>query len=369
MNKNALLFLMMMPFWANGQKAILYVGTFSERESKGIYVYEFDLQSAETKLLHTIDHLKSPSFLTLHPNGQFLYAANRESIVEGKDWASLTAFAIDPTNGNLRPLNDASALAPGACYIQADHTGQQIFVANYAGGSMAAYALEEDGKIGPILGHFPYQKENGPEAHAHAAVPSPDNRFIFVPDLGNDEVVAYKIRPKKGKIKMAKSASFQVEKGFGPRHLIFHPNGRFAFIAEELKSSVTAYAYQARTGQMDLLQRESTLPSDFKEFSKVADIQIHPNGKFLYVSNRGHNSLALFAVDPTTGGLTKLGHQATMGEYPRGFMITQDGRYLLVANRNSDNIVIFEIDADNGSLKETGQEIQMPSPVCLKMKY
>lgn len=350
------------------QSSTLYVGTFSERESKGIYVYDFDLQTGDTKLLQTLDHLKSPSFLALHPNQRFLYTANRETIVEGKTWGSVSSFSVDPSTGELKPMNDVSSLAAGACYLAPDHSGKQLFVANYAGGSMAAYGLQADGAIGELQGNFPYQIEGGPIAHAHAAVPSPDNRYLFVPDLGNDEIVGYRIKPKKGKLKQLNRSTLGVKKGVGPRHFVFHPNGRFAFVAEELTSSVSALAYQKKKGVLTHLQRASTLPEGFEGKTKVADIRIHPNGKWLYVSNRGHNSLAIFEVNPLTGAIKGAGHEPTQGDFPRGFMITENGKFLLVANRNSDNIVIFEINPDTGQLKDTGKKILMPSPVSLAMK-
>ncbi len=353
---------------AFSQSTILYVGTFSERDSKGIYVYDFDLQTGDTKLLQTLDHLKSPSFLTLHPNQQFLYTANRETIVEGKPWGSASSFSVDPKTGELTHLNDVSSLAEGACYLAPDQSGRQLFVANYTGGSMAAYGLESNGKIGDLQGNFQYQIEGGPIAHAHAAVPSPDNRYLFVPDLGNDEVVGYRIKPKKGKLKQLDRSTLAFKKGVGPRHFVFHPNGRFAFVAEELTSSVSALSYQKRKGVLTHLQRESTLPSDFTGKTKVADIRIHPNGKWLYVSNRGHNSIAIFEVNASTGAIKTAGHQPTQGDFPRGFIITPDGEFLLVANRNTDNIVIFKIDQSTGQLKDTGKNILMPSPVSLTMK-
>lgn len=350
------------------QSSILYVGTFSERESKGIYVYEFDLQTGDTKLLQTLDHLKSPSFLTLHPNQRFLYSANRETIVEGKPWGSVSSFSIDPSSGELKPMNDASSLAEGACYLAPDHSGKQLFVANYAGGSMAAYGLNPDGEIGELQGNFPYQIEGGPIAHAHAAVPSPDNRYLFVPDLGNDEVVGYRIKPKRGKLKQLERSTLTFKKGVGPRHFVFHPSKRYAFVAEELTSSVSVLRYRKGGGTLTHLQRESTLPEGFEGKTKVADIRIHPNGKWLYVSNRGHNSLAIFEVDPISGAISAAGHEPTQGDFPRGFMITENGKFLLVANRNSDNIVIFEINPNTGQLKDTGKKILMPSPVSLAMR-
>jgi len=350
------------------QSSILYVGTFSERESKGIYVYEFDLQTGDTKLLQTLDHLKSPSFLSLHPHQGFLYSANRETIVEGKPWGSVSSFSIDSNTGKLSPMNDVSSLAAGACYLAPDHTGMQLYVANYAGGSMAAYGLQADGRIGDLQGNFPYQKEGGPIAHAHATVPSPDNRYLFVPDLGNDEVVGYRIKPKKGKLKQLDRSTLAFKKGVGPRHFVFHPNGRHAFVAEELTSSVSVLGYRRGRGTLTHLQRESTLPEGFKGTTKVADIRIHPNGRWLYVSNRGHNSLAIFEVNPTSGALSVAGHEPTQGDFPRGFMITENGKFLIVANRNSDNIVIFEINPNTGQLKDTGKKILMPSPVSLAMR-
>lgn len=354
--------------WAlSAQSDFLYIGTFAERGSEGLYLYHFDQETADFKKIQTLDHLASPSYLCLHPSGKYLYTANRASIVEGQKWGSISAFGIHPNDGTLTHLNDASALAEGSCYISTDHSGKQVFVANYAGGSMAGYRLQPNGSIGDLMQHFPLQKENGPVAHAHGAVPSPDNRYLYVPDLGNDEVGVYRIKPSRGKIKSKTSRALSVEKGNGPRHFIFHPNEKWAFVAEELSSSVISVAQNRKTGRLQILDRESTIPVAYQEATKVADIHIHPSGRWLYVSNRGHNSLAIFEVDLSSGQLTPLGHQSTLGDWPRGFMITPNGKFLLVANRRSDNIVIFEIEAASGQLKDTGKRIQIPAPVCLKM--
>ncbi len=349
-----------------GQSSTLYIGTFSERGSEGIYVFEFDQETAEAHQIQTLEHLQSPSYLCLHPSGKYLYSGNRASIVEGEKWGSLSAFKIEK-DGKIKHLNDASGLDEGTCYISTDQSGQQVYVANYAGGSMAAYQLQGDGAIGPLIASYDHQRQNGPVAHAHAAVPSPDNRFLYVPDLGNDEVTAYRILTKVGKLKKSTKRSLAVTKGNGPRHFIFHPNGKWAFVAEELSSSVLSVAYQ-KNGRLKELDRESTLPPDYQEKNKVADIHIHPNGRWLYVSNRGHNSLAIYEVDLNSGILKTVGHQSTLGDWPRGFMITSNGKFLLVANRRTDNIAIFDIDAATGLLKDTGKQIKIPAPVCLKMK-
>ncbi|NET31919.1 MAG: lactonase family protein [Cyanothece sp. SIO1E1] len=349
-----------------GQSSILYIGTFSERGSEGIYVFEFDQETAETQQIQTLDNLASPSYICLHPNGKYLYSGNRASIVEGENWGSLSAFEI-AEDGKIKHLNDASGLDEGTCYISTDHSGQQVYIANYAGGSMAAYQLETDGSIGPLIASYDHQRQNGPVAHAHAAVPSPDNRFLYVPDLGNNEVTTYRILPDAKKLKKSAKRSLVVKEGNGPRHFIFHPNGKWAFVAEELSSSVVSVAYR-KNGRLKELDRESTLPKDYEDANKVADIHIHPSGRWLYVSNRGHNSLAMYEVDVNSGMLQPIGHQSTLGDWPRGFMITPNGKFLLVANRRTDNIAIFEIDAATGQLTDTGKQIKIPAPVCLKMK-
>ena len=349
-----------------GQSSTLYVGTFSERGSEGIYVFEFDNETADAQQIQTLDHLGSPSYLCLHPSGKYLYSGNRASVVEGENWGSLSAFQI-AEDGKITHLNDASGLDEGTCYISTDHSGQQIYIANYAGGSMASYGLQPDGTIGPLIASYDHQKPNGPVAHAHAAVPSPDNRFLYVPDLGNNEVTAYRILTEAAKLKKSPRRTLPVTKGNGPRHFIFHPNGKWAFVAEELSSSVLSVAYR-KSGRLKELDRESTLPNDYEEQNKVADIHIHPNGRWLYVSNRGHNSLAIYEVDVDSGMLQAIGHQSTLGDWPRGFMITPNGKFLLVANRRTDNITIFEIDEATGQLTDTGKQIKIPAPVCLKMK-
>ena len=349
---------------------LLYVGTFSERGSEGIYVFEADLPGGMARKLQAVGGMQSPSFLALHPGGRFLYSANRNSVVEGKDWGSLSAFAVDPQSGLLTPLNERPSYGAGACYVSTDNPGSVLFVANYTGGSLAAFPLGAGGGIGEVLKVEQYEgrsvhPERQDASHAHACVPSPDNRFLYVTDLGADLIRAYRINPGRGELEEARSGSTKTQPGSGPRHFAFHPDGRFAFLAEELSSSVSAYRYRAGDGHLELLDRRSTLPEDFAGENTVADIRVHPNGRFLYVSNRGHDSLALFGIDPERGVLSPLGYEPTLGKRPRNFIIHPSGEYLLVANRDSDNIVVFKLDGSTGKLTFSGQEISVPAPVCL----
>lgn len=269
-------------------------------------------------------------------------------------------------------LNEQSTLGAGACHVNTDRSGRLLMVSNYVGGNFAVYPIEENGRIAENLANYQYEG-SGPnqsrqeKPHLHYAMPSPDNRFAYAVDLGTDRLYAYRIKPKKNKLQPAKSPWATIDPGGGPRHFTFHPNGRWAYVAEELSSKVTAFRYQSKTGALEKIQRLSTLPEDFKEASFCADIHVHPNGRFLYVSNRGHNSLAIFSIDQENGSLELLDTPSVEGNWPRNFLITSDGRWCLIANERSDNIAIFTIDEKTGLLTFSDQEIKMPSPVCLKM--
>ena len=351
----------------------LYVGTFSARGSEGIYVYDWNLETGDFKPVQTVPGRESPSFLAIHPNRKYLYSVNREGITEGEDSGSVASYRIDPNSGQLTFLTEVSSLGAGPCHVQADQTGQLLFVSNYAEGNFTVYPVEEDGRIGENLYNFTYEGQ-GPnlarqqKPHLHSALPSPDNRFVFAADLGTDRLYTYRIKPGKGKLRPAKTPWASIEPGGGPRHFDFHPNGKWVYVAEELSSHVTAFKYDARKGSMNQIQRLSTLPTDFTDPSFCADIHVHPSGRFLYVSNRGHQSLAVYSIDQATGKLTMVDTPSVRGDWPRNFLISPDGRWCLVANERSDNVTVFTIDQQTGKLTFTGKELKIPSPVCLKVR-
>jgi 6-phosphogluconolactonase len=348
----------------------MYVGTFSTRGSEGIYVFDLDPSSGEHRLTQTMSGVESPSFLALHPNGRYLYSVNRGTVIPGENWGGISAFAIEGEDRRLRLLNEQTSYGADACHVHLDASGAMLFAANYSGGNMAAYRVAPDGRVGELIDAPAFEgssvrtdRQKAP--HPHACVRSPDNRYVYVPDLGADRIWAFRIQPRQGKMRPAKAPHTAVEAGAGPRHFTFHPNGRWAFLAEELGSAVSVYRYQPKTGALEFHWRSSTLPADFSEANTVADIHAHPNGRFLYVSNRGHDSIALFIVDPESGAIQARGHYSAQGRHPRNFAIHPSGQYLFVANRDTDNIAILAIDPDTGELYFTGRDISVPAPVCV----
>jgi 6-phosphogluconolactonase len=304
----------------------------------------------------------NPSFLALSPNRRFLYAANENSL------GSVSAFAIDP-QGKLKLLDNASSLGSGPCHIALDKTGKWLFVANYNSGSVAAFRVNDEGKLGNPAAFFQHsgssvnpQRQTGP--HAHSVNVSPDNRFVLVTDLGLDRILPHRFDPAKGLVP-ADSVSTEVAAGSGPRHLAFSPNSRFAYAVNEMLGTVTAFQYTAANGSLKEIQNISTLPAGFSGANSSAEIAVHPSGSFLYASNRGPDSIATFHIDPTTGMLTSAGFTPTGGKTPRNFVIDPTGRFLLAANQDSGNIVVFRVDQKTGGLSPAGIEAKVPSPVSI----
>jgi 6-phosphogluconolactonase len=362
--------------WAAELKADrlwVYVGTYTDRgKSKGIYRFEFDLASGTLVSRALAAETKNPSFLAIDPDNRFLYAVSEVGDFDGKKTGAVSAFAIDPKTGDLSVLNQQSSGGAAPCHLVVDRAGKHVLVANYGGGNASAVSIESGGRLGKATAFVQHQgsgtnpkRQEGP--HAHSINLDAANRFAVVADLGLDKVFVYRYDSAKGTLTPNDPPAVAVAGGAGPRHFAFHPNGRNAYVINELNSTVTALRYDTERGSFEPLQSVSTLPKDFKGSSTTAHVQVHPSGKFLYGSNRGHNSIAVFAIDPKTGSLTSLGHQTDRIKTPRNFTIDPTGTYLLVANQSSDSIVVFRIDADTGALKPTGPAVEVPEPVCLTM--
>jgi 6-phosphogluconolactonase len=351
----------------------MYVGTYTRAPSKGIYAYRFRTATGEVTPLAAeglAAETENPSFLAVHPNQRFLYAVNEISRYEGADAGSVSAFAIDRATGALTLLNRVSSRGGGPCHLSIDRSGKWLFVANYGGGSVAAFPVENDGKLGEASAFFQHAgssvnkaRQSGP--HGHAVVVSPDNRFVLAADLGLDRVFAYRLDPKAGGLVPGSPPFSAVPPGSGPRHLEIRPDGKFAYVLNEMLSSVGAYRYHAGRGTLDPVQTVSTLPDGFTAENSGAEIAVHPNAKFVYTSNRGHDSIAVFRSDRAKGTLTAAGHVSTQGKTPRNFAIDPSGRFLVAANQNSGTLVIFRIDQQTGALTPTGSTVQVPSPVCV----
>jgi 6-phosphogluconolactonase len=355
---------------AKGQY-IAYVGTYtSKTNSKGIYAYRFDAEKGQLAPIGVAAESADPSFLAIHPNGKYLYAVNEIGNFNGGTSGAVSAFSIDAKTGALKFLNQVPTRGAGPCYVSLDKNGSFVLVANYDSGSIVSFPVHDDGSLGTASGFVQHsgtgpnkERQEGP--HAHWIGTSPDNRFALAVDLGLDQVLVYGFDSSKGIFTPMLSGFAKVKPGAGPRHLAFHPNGKFAYVLSEMESSVTVFSYQAKSGALTWLQSVSALPADYSGPKEAAEIGVHPSGKFLYTSNRGHDSIAIFAIDERKGTLKSLGQVLTGGKTPRHFAIDPTGAYLLAENQESNNIVIFHIDSATGSLTPTGQTVDVPSPVCL----
>lgn len=350
---------------------IAYVGTYtSKTNSKGIYAYRFDAEKGQLTPIGVAAETADPSFLVVHPNGKYLYSVNEVGNFNGGTTGGVSAFAIDPKTATLKLLNQVSSRGAGPCHISLDASAAFALVANYDSGNIASFPIQADGSLGTAIG-FVQHSGSGPDKsrqegpHAHWIGTSPDNRFALVADLGLDEVVIYGFDPTQGTFTPSLSGIAKVAPGAGPRHVAFHPTGKFVYVLSEMASSVTTFSYQPKTGTLKTLQTISALPKDYSGRKEAAEIAVHPSGKFLYSSNRGHDSIAIFAIDEKKGTLRSLGQVLTGGKTPRHFAIDPTGSFLLAENQESNNIVIFHIDTAGGSLTPTGQTIEVPSPVCI----
>jgi 6-phosphogluconolactonase len=349
------------------EKLWVYVGTFTGK-SKGIYLSELDLRSGELSAPTLAATTTSPSFLALHPNRRFLYSVNEIDNFARMKSGSVSAFAIDPQTGALTLLNQQPSRGAGPTHLAVDKQGKNVLVANYGGGSVAVLPIGEDGRLAPATGFEQHVSSNVKRPpHAHCITLDAANRFAFVADLGLDKVLIYQYDAAQGLLAPNDPPFATVPPGSGPRHFTFHPNGRSAYVINELASTVTTFRYDAAKGALEPLQTISTLPADFTKTNSTAEIVVHPSGKFLYGSNRGHNSIAIFAIDADTGQLTPVGHEPTQGKTPRNFAVDPTGAFLLAANQDSGTIVVFRIDPETGRLTATGHTAEVSMPVCLEM--
>jgi len=348
---------------------LVFVGTYTRQASKGIYAFRFRPATGKLTSIGLAAETDNPSFLAVHPNHRFLYAVNEISTFEGQSAGSVSSFSIDGKTGKLTPINKTTTRGTIPAHLVVDQTGKSLVVANYGSGSVAAFPLNADGSIAPASAFIQHTgsstgpRQKGP--HAHAVTLSPDNRFVFVPDLGLDQILSYRLDPARATLTPNDPPFTPVTQGSGPRHFTFHPNGQSAYSLSEMGSLVTAFAYNQATGALKSLQTISTLPKDFTGTNNSAELEVHPNGKFLYASNRGHDSIAVFAIDPRTHMLTFVEHVPTQGKMPRNFAIDPTGAYLLAANQDTNNIVVFRIDQTTGRLTPTGENATTPLPVCI----
>ncbi|HKG79509.1 MAG TPA: lactonase family protein [Pyrinomonadaceae bacterium] len=347
----------------------LYVGTYTSGKSEGIYGYRMD---HATGALTRFNSFKSvnPSFLAIDRNKRYLYAVNEVSDYAGKPSGGVSAFAIDRASGNLRLLNEQATQGADPCHLVIDRKNHTLLVANYTGGSVAVLPIRSDGTLAPSIdlkqheGSGVKEQQKGP--HAHCIILDRLERHALAADLGIDKVMIYRFDASTGKLAPANQPWAEVQAGAGPRHLTLHPNGKYVYVINELDSTLTVLKYNEVNGALSQIETVSTLPGDFSGASYCADVHVSPSGKFLYGSNRGHDSIVVFEIDPRTGKLKLIEHVSTEGKWPRNFTIDPTGRFLLVANQQTDNVVTFSIDSHTGRLKSTGNIEEIPSPVCLK---
>lgn len=349
----------------------VYFGTYTGGDSKGIYVAELDRKTGELSAPRLAAEAVNPSFLAIHPTQKFLYAVGEVSDFNGKKSGGVSAFAIDPQSGALRLINQHPSGGAGPCHLTVDATGRDVLVANYGGGSVACLPIQSDGSLKPPSSFIQHagssvnpQRQAGP--HAHSINLDANNRFAIAADLGLDKLLVYRFDAERGTLEPNDPPAVALPAGGGPRHFAFHPTGKFAYACNEMLSTVSALAYDPEKGVLTELQTISTLPEGGHAGNSTAEVRVHPSGEFVYVSNRGHNSIAMFAVDRQTGKLTPLGQESTRGQVPRNFNIDPSGRYLLAANQDSANVVVFAIDPARGTLRPTGSEIQVSRPVCVR---
>lgn len=342
----------------------VYVGTYG----KGVYAYRFNSASAKLDAMGLVGEVVNPSFVTTDRQRRFLYAVSE---LEGKDIGGVAAFSLNRKKGSLTPLNSTSSGGVAPCHLAVDATGKMLLVANYVTGGVSAFPIEDDGRLGKMSALMEAhgssvnpERQEGP--HAHEVVVSADNRFLYVPDLGLDQIRIYRLDPPRATLSPNEPPFIKEEPGLGPRHMAFSPSGKFAYVVCELKSVVTVFSHDASTGNLKLVQTIPTIPPDFKGENGPAGIQMDRTGRFLYASNRGHDSVAVFAVDEANGMLRQIEIVSARGKFPRGFQIDPTSQYLFVGNQKSDHFVVFRMDPKTGRLTQVGEPVHVTTPVAFE---
>ena len=360
---------------AEGDQAYyVYVGTYTRGgKSKGIYILKMNMATGELKPVGVGTGVENPSFLALHPSGKYLYSVGEISDFDGKTTGGVAAFAIDQSGG-LKLLNQQSSGGAGPCHVVVDDAGKNVLVANYGGGSAACLPIKADGTLAERTAFVQHtgssvnaSRQEAP--HAHSINLDPANKFAFVADLGLDKVMVYRFDAQQGTLTANDPPAATVEPGSGPRHFAFHPSGKFAYVINEMALTVTAFSYDTEQGVLKTLQTISTIPDADRgqQGLSTAEVRVHPSGKFLYGSNRGHDTIVGYTIDQATGKLTLVENESTQGKTPRNFFVDPTGKFLLAENQGSDSIVVFRIDQQTGALEATGHKAEVPSPVCIRM--
>lgn len=350
---------------------MIFIGTYSNRGSEGIYRALLDTKTGRLYDLVPAARLSNPTFQIIHPTGGFLYSVSEERHDGTRMNGSVHAFAIDPKTGGLEHLDQKFSKGDGPCHLCVDSSGRHLLVANYASGSLAVFPILESGALAEASGFIQHHggsgiipdRQEGP--HAHSITLSPDDQFAFAADLGMDQVLSYRLDALKGTLTACNPPGIICEPGSGPRHMAFHPDGRHVFLVHELDNTVTGYRYDATNGTLEAIQTLPSLPENWTGASFAADIHVSPDGRYLYASNRGHDSVVFYAIDRQSGMLSLKGFAPSKGRWPRNFLLTQGGKLMLVANQESDSITVFRVDSDTGHLIPAGEPVPVPAPVCL----
>ncbi len=349
---------------------LVYIGTNTGTKSHGIYVFKLSSATGKLTPMGLAAESNSPAFLAIDPSHRHLYAVNEIGNYQGRKTGSVSAFSIDHKTGKLTLLNVVDSGGDGPTHLVIDKTGTYVLVANYGAGSVAMFPILADGRLGKarvVLPHAGHSVDPGrqKEPHAHSIYVSPDNHFVLSADLGTDQIYVYRFDAAKGTLTPNDPPTVAVAPGSGPRHFAFNPSGKYGYVIQEMGSTITAFSYDAARGRLTQIQALSTLPAGFKSESDCAEIFVHPSGKVLYGSNRGHDSIAVFAIDPAKGTLTPIEYDSTQGKTPRSFGLDPAGHYLIAANQDSSTLLVFRIDASTGRLTPLGPTVDAPSPTCV----
>jgi len=349
---------------------LVFISAFASGDKGALHAYKLDLETGTLKLAQRTTDVQNPFYLAVSPNQKFVYSIHAKQF-GGKEHEQIAAYQITSAVGELKLLNRQSALGSAACYLDVDATGKSLLVANYTTGSVASLPIKEDGSLDKAAS-FMQHKGNSvdparqKEPHAHCIVVSPDNRFAFAADLGLDQVLVYRLDAAKATLTPNQPPFARTPAGAGPRHLTFHPNGKHVYVINELKNSVTCFDYNSASGTLAEKQTISTLPKDFAGKSYCADLKITPDGRFLYGTNRGHDSIAAYRIG-ADGSLTLLAIEPSLGKGPQNLAITSDGKLLLCANMPGNNVAVFRIDAKTGALASVGTPVAVQSPSCIRV--
>ena len=355
----------------NADERLAYIGTYTtDGRSKGIYRLLFNTVSGTMRLNGVAAPTLNPSYLAIHPNGRTLYAVNELADYGGKATGAVSAFAIEDSSGRLRLINQVESHGKSPCYVSVDRTGRVVLVANYGGGSIATIPVRRDSGLATARSVITHAG-TGPDPvrqtapHAHCIVPDPENRFVLAVDLGVDAILTYRLDAATGAISVVTPGT-ATKPGAGPRHLTFHPNGRYAYVVNELDSTLSVFTYDAAKGALDEVQVTAASPGGTEPANHPADIHVAPSGRHVYISNRGDDTIAVFVIDPASGQVTPVQQISSGGKSPRNFSLDPTGRFLVVANQRSDSLVSFRVDGESGRLTPTGAIVEIAVPVCVR---